>query len=346
LEEILADQKDQQQRAGEEAAAQAREEKKPEKEIDEARKEAVDARNSKLNTIETALAELRGRKLLAAGDFAAAFEQFKKSSRIGNEFLSRAHLKAGDQAKAQERARAAVRAGKNQVYPLANLVEILHGCGEVSEASKTFTQLREMSAQIDLSAPIFQRLQPIAADLGLPEDWRVPLVSKDDVGQRPSLDSLGPFRWEPSPAAEWTLPASSGAQTSLTDYRGKPVVVIFYLGFGCAHCVEQLNAFAPMQKQYADAGISLVAISSDDPEALARSLSILPPEKAIGFPLLSDHQLSVFKAYRVYDDFERQPLHGTFLIDGDGLVRWQDISYEPFQNAKFLLEESKRLLGL
>ncbi|GIT05337.1 MAG: hypothetical protein CM1200mP29_07480 [Verrucomicrobiota bacterium] len=45
------------------------------------------------------------------------------------------------------------------------------------------------------------------------------------------------------------------------------------------------------------------------------------------------------------DDFEQQPLHGTFLIDRQGLVRWQDISYEPFTKVEFLLEESKRLLA-
>ncbi|MBT5621598.1 MAG: hypothetical protein HOJ65_12640, partial [Verrucomicrobia bacterium] len=37
--------------------------------------------------------------------------------------------------------------------------------------------------------------------------------------------------------------------------------------------------------------------------------------------------------------------HGTFLIDRQGLVRWQDISYEPFTEAEFLLRESKRLLA-
>ena len=63
------------------------------------------------------------------------------------------------------------------------------------------------------------------------------------------------------------------------------------------------------------------------------------------FPLVSDASLKVFKQYRAYDDFEQQPLHGTFLIDRQGLVRWQDISYEPFTEAEFLLRESKRLLA-
>ena len=48
----------------------------------------------------------------------------------------------------------------------------------------------------------------------------------------------------------------------------------------------------------------------------------------------------------MFDDFENQPLHGTFLIDRDGLVRWQDISYEPFSEVDFLLKEAKRLLRL
>ena len=39
-------------------------------------------------------------------------------------------------------------------------------------------------------------------------------------------------------------------------------------------------------------------------------------------------------------------VHGTFLVDGDGLVRWQDISYEPFTEPRFLLGEAKRLLKL
>jgi len=344
LEEMLAELKAEQQRAADEAEAKAREETKSDDEIAEARKEAIDARKSRLTTIETALAELRGRQALAVCNYPTAFEQFKKSNKISNEFLSRAHLRAGDKAKAEELAQAAVRAGKNQVYPLANLVEILHGCGKTSEASKAFTQLRELSAQIDLSAPVFQRLRPIAAEFGLPEDWRAPAATSDDVGRRPDLESLGPFRWEPSPAAGWTLPASDGARVSLSDYRGRPVVMLFYLGFGCAHCVQQLNAFAPMQQQYADAGISLIAVTTDPPDAVRPSLESGPSAKTVGLPLLSDEKLSVFKAYRVYDDFEDQPLHGTFLIDGDGLVRWHDISYEPFQNAKFLLEESKRLL--
>ena len=63
------------------------------------------------------------------------------------------------------------------------------------------------------------------------------------------------------------------------------------------------------------------------------------------FPLVSNAELDVFKAYRCYDDFEKQPLHGTFLIDGQGLVLWQDVGFEPFMEVDFLLKESQRLLA-
>jgi len=56
--------------------------------------------------------------------------------------------------------------------------------------------------------------------------------------------------------------------------------------------------------------------------------------------------LATFKAYRAFDDFENQALHGTFIIDERGLVRWQDISFEPFMDGKFVLKEAQRLLNV
>jgi peroxiredoxin len=171
----------------------------------------------------------------------------------------------------------------------------------------------------------------------------VPLTLAKDIGDRPSLDSLGPFRWHPSAAPDWKLKDAQGKEHSLKQYRGKPVVVIFYLGFGCLHCVEQLKAFAPMTEEFKKAGVSLVAISTDDQEGLKQSIEGY--DKKFPFPLVSDAKLDVFKAYRSYDDFEKQTLHGTFLIDEKGLVRWQDISYEPFMDPKFVLREYQRLFG-
>ena len=346
LELMLVKEQSEQQTAAAEAENQARTAGKPQEEIDKAKTEALQGRNNRIQPLEAALAELRGLLAMAEGQFPAAIEQFGKSNRIGNEYLSRVHLAAGDLAKAEELARAALNGGNNQVIPLANLVEVLHRCGKAAEAAEQFTRLREWAAQADLAAPLFQRLKPIAQELGLPEDWRVTPPTPGDVGLRPEIAALGPFRWHPTPAPDWTLPGPDGSPVSLNQYRGRPVVLIFYQGFGCVHCVQQLQAFAPMQQQFADAGIEILAISSDSPEALANSLALGPQGTVLPFPLVSDAGLATFRAYRAFDDFENQPLHATVLVDGNGLVRWQDISYDPFTDAAFVLAEAGRQLGL
>jgi peroxiredoxin len=142
------------------------------------------------------------------------------------------------------------------------------------------------------------------------------------------------------------LPNASGELVSLRlGYARRPVVLLFYLGSDCPHCIEQLNAFAPLARRFEEAGIALVAISTESVADLSRTIESMRSHGESAIELLSDHSLGVFKAYRAYDDFERAPLHGTFLLDQNALVRWQDIGAEPFTDAEFLLEEAKRLLG-
>jgi peroxiredoxin len=108
--------------------------------------------------------------------------------------------------------------------------------------------------------------------------------------------------------------------------------------------MEQLNAFAPAAKKFSDAGINLIAVSTDSIDGLSKTFDT--ETKPFPFPLLADPSLVQFKAYRAYDDFEEMALHGTFLIDGSSRIRWQEISYEPFMHPDWLLEECVRLLEL
>jgi peroxiredoxin len=121
---------------------------------------------------------------------------------------------------------------------------------------------------------------------------------------------------------------------------------VFYLGFGCLHCVEQLHLLRPLQQQFAELGIDVVAIGSDTAANIQQANLDLPEAERMMFPMLADPKLQAFKAWRCHDDFENMPLHGTFLVDSRGKVRWQDISYEPFTKLDWLLQESARLLAL
>ena len=92
--------------------------------------------------------------------------------------------------------------------------------------------------------------------------------------------------------------------------------------------------------------MTILAIGTDAPENVGKTLAKAKSPSGFPFPILSDPMKRVFKQYRAYDDFENTALHGTFLIDKDGMVVWQDIGYDPFTNVDFLLSETQRLLAL
>ncbi|QDU95961.1 cyanophycinase [Lignipirellula cremea] len=325
-------------RKHEEAVAKAKKEgKKP-----PVQKKAIGA--DPVKSLEDSIALIEGRLLAEYGDFKAAFTMLKKAD-DDKSYLARLQFQAGEKEEALKLIADEVKSRENQVLPLAVQIDLLWQAGKKKEAKDAFVALQKLSGSLQLGVEVFDRLTPIAAELGLTSadgDWRIARTPADDFGKRPELDALGPFRWSPSPAPSWKLRDHTGKEVSLAQYQGKPVVLIFYLGYSCLHCVEQLHAFAPLAEKYQQAGISLLAISCENVEELKTSLDDY--EGGMPIPLLANSELDIFKAYRVYDDFEQVPLHGTFLIDGEGMIRWQDIGFEPFKDPKFLLEESVRLL--
>jgi hypothetical protein len=88
----------------------------------------------------------------------------------------------------------------------------------------------------------------------------------------------------------------------------------------------------------------VIAINTDGQTGIEGSVADYRPAP-FPFLMLADPELKIFQAYRAYDTFERVALHGTFMIDGAGLCRWHDVSFEPFADVDFVLAESKRLLS-
>ena len=314
---------------------------------DEAEKEVAKARDefwAKIKDLESAIKALKGHEAVCGNDYRAGYKLLKDADDVDPLYLAQVQWHAGDREQALKAIRKIVESNENEVRPLAMLVATLWNSDKKKEAETAFKELRELSAPIDLDVPVFARLAPIAKKSGYEDDWRIKSKAADDVGERPDLDSLGPFRWSPSLAPSWVLENADGQRRSAAEFQGRPHVVIFYLGIGCLHCAEQLQAFAPKVRAFEQAGLSIVAISTDGLKTLKQSIDDYGDE-GMPIPLVSNESLDVFRAFRVYDDFEDQPLHGTFLIDGEGMVRWQDVGYEPFMDPDFVLNEAERLLS-
>jgi peroxiredoxin Q/BCP len=103
---------------------------------------------------------------------------------------------------------------------------------------------------------------------------------------------------------------------SLASLRGKPAWLLFFRGVYCPSCRAQLQALAERRAAIESAGIQLVAVSPDPPEALAR----LRDELGLRFALLSDEsELAVTSLCGGLS-------HCQLLVDPAGTIRWAALS--------------------
>lgn len=306
--------------------------------------EKVAKLEQEMKPLQQCVAECQAHQLAANGDWTGALSELAKVENHDLGLEAEWLLAKGDLEPAMEKAKQFVAASPNEVLPLAVATYVGWQAKQETMAAEYFEQLRRLAYDADLSTPLLARLKPLAIAKGAGEDWRVRPDAKADVGERPALDLLGPLRWSPYQADDWVLEQSDGTLRSLKGYHGKPLVVVFYLGFGCLHCVEQLKAISPKLDAFREQGIEVVAVSTEKVSALRKGLEEFG--QPLGIPLLSDAEHRIFRRYRCYDDFEQNPLHGTFFVAGDGRVLWQDIGYEPFTDIEFLLRETKRQMEL
>ncbi len=311
--------------------------------IDKAKKDAEEKFAGTLKRLEKAMVEIDGHAAAFAGEHDKALDLLTKAE-VAADVIALQMLKAGKIDDAIRKAVDDVNSSAGEVLPLAAQVEILFAAGKKDESKAAFDLLRKLSSTIDLDVRPFARLAPIASEFGFGADWRIAREMPADIGTRPVLDALGPFRWSPVAAPGWALPDVDEKTRSLSDYRGRPVIVVFYLGYGCLHCAEQLQAMAKSYPDFQKAGFDVIAVSTDKQINLKRAYENY--EGGFPFPLAADPELAVFREYRCYDDFEKAALHGTFVVDPAGIVRWQDISYDPFKDTEFLLKEAVRLISL
>ena len=291
------------------------------------------------------VAELEGYLRMARGEALPALEFFAKASRMSPESLARAHLNARNFGFAEAPARTAVDRQPGQFVPLATLVEALHANNKDAEARETYRKLEPMIRQADKDTPIARRLAAIVEGWRTAGQWTPTPESATDetlAAGRVDLEPLGPLAWAPSPADPFTLTDTAGKPFTLAEHKGRNVVLLFYLGGKCAHCMQQLQDFGKQIKAFEAINTDLVAIGTDSLED-ARALKANADGIKFPMPFLPDPSLDVFKKYQAFDDFEDSPLHGAILIDKQGQIRFQRIAADPFLDVDFLKGEAARI---
>jgi len=149
-------------------------------------------------------------------------------------------------------------------------------------------------------------------------------------------------------APVFTLPDDCGNLQSLTNLNSnRPVVVVFYLGYGCSHCVAQLIALDKDLHYFRELDADIVAISSDESEHTAERFQ---EYGRFHFPVLADVDNAVAQAWGVYhpktDGDPEFSMHGTFVVDRTGHIIWAAMNTEPFLDNKSLLSIIAKSQGL
>ena len=118
-------------------------------------------------------------------------------------------------------------------------------------------------------------------------------------------------------APEFTLPGIGGRSYSLSQYRGSPVVLVFYPGDNTPVCTKQLCSYNDELSQFAGVSAQVLGISAQDVASHEKFAS----KHGFKFPLLADTDKAVHRAYGVLGVMD-MPRRSVFVIDATGVVRY------------------------
>jgi peroxiredoxin len=125
------------------------------------------------------------------------------------------------------------------------------------------------------------------------------------------------------PAPDFTLRDQDGEEVSLSDFRGRRVLLVFYPFDFSSVCSDQLSVYHEVKPEFEEKGVELVGISVDHIHAHRAFREKL----GIDTRLLADFEPKgeVAKAYDSYFEPAGMANRTLVLVDADGTVEW---SYE------------------
>ena len=142
------------------------------------------------------------------------------------------------------------------------------------------------------------------------------------------------------PAPEFSLPDQDGQTISLSDFKGKKAVVLyFYPRDETPGCTKEACAFRDSYEEFTDLGAEVIGVSEDS----VRSHQEFAKRRRLPFRLLSDRDNTVKKSYGVANTLFIFPGRETFVIDREGRILHRFFSQsrigDHISKAREILEE-------
>jgi peroxiredoxin len=127
-----------------------------------------------------------------------------------------------------------------------------------------------------------------------------------------------------TPAPDFTLPVTPDQTVSLSDFRGRPVILAFYPNDFSPVCGDQMALYNEILSEFHKHHAELLGISVDS----SWCHSAFASTRKLHFPLLADFEPkgAVARLYGVYRQHEGTAGRALFVIDGDGIIRWSYLS--------------------
>ncbi|MGP0064915.1 MAG: protein kinase domain-containing protein [Isosphaeraceae bacterium] len=133
----------------------------------------------------------------------------------------------------------------------------------------------------------------------------------------------------PAPAIDLPctrFPDPSRTRVTLSDYRGRWLVLVFYPSDFSLICPTELIGLSQRFEEFSAQDCDLLGISCDSVESHEHWIATPRARGGLGglnFPLASDREGTAARSYGVYQERQRVAVRGLFIIDPDGVVQYQ-----------------------
>jgi peroxiredoxin Q/BCP len=142
------------------------------------------------------------------------------------------------------------------------------------------------------------------------------------------------------PAPDFTLPDQNGDPVTLSELRGKKVVLYFYPKADTPGCTAQACGVRDHRADYRQAGAVVLGVSPDQVKAVSK----FDLKYGLGFPLLADSDHAVADAYGVWVEksmYGRKYMGNertTFVIDAEGKIEQVLRKVKPGEHDELVLD--------